>query len=107
MRRDCATSAGSSSNSWFTESRPHELIVLRRLARAFSPVRATRRQLGRAQVVTVSDIDGFARAGGMVELAVNPEGGNLLNILINRKAAQAQNIQFNAQLLRLARVVEP
>ena len=65
------------------------------------------RQLGRAQVVTVSDIDGFARAGGMVELAVNPEGGNLLNILINRKAAQAQNIQFNAQLLRLARVVEP
>ncbi len=43
----------------------------------------------------------------MVELAVNPEGGNLLNILINRKAAQAQNIQFNAQLLRLARVVEP
>ena len=70
-------------------------------------LRSTLRQLGRAQVVTVSDIDGFARAGGMVELAVNPEGGNLLNILINRKAAQAQNIQFNAQLLRLARVVEP
>ena len=70
-------------------------------------LRSTLRQLGRAQVVTVSDIDGFARAGGMVELAVNPEGGNLLNILINRKAAQAQRVQFNAQLLRLATIVEP
>ncbi|MBS0467069.1 MAG: YfiR family protein [Proteobacteria bacterium] len=70
-------------------------------------LRSTLRQLGEAPVVTVSDIDGFARAGGMVEIALNPEDGNVLNILINRRAAQAHNIQFNAQLLRLARVVEP
>jgi hypothetical protein len=57
-------------------------------------------------VVTVSDIPGFARAGGMVELAPNPERAGVL-ILINRKAAQRQGIEFNAQLLRLARIVEP
>ena len=61
----------------------------------------------RAQVVTVSDIDGFARAGGMVELAQNPDGSGALSILINRRAAQEQRVQFNAQLLRLATIVEP
>lgn len=64
------------------------------------------RTLGRLPVVTVSDIDGFARAGGMVEFATGGEGA-AINILINRKAAQKQNIEFNAQLLRLAKVIEP
>lgn len=56
--------------------------------------------------VTVSDIPGFARAGGMVELASNPDKQGV-QILINRKAAQKRGIEFNAQLLRLARIVEP
>lgn len=60
-----------------------------------------------APVVTVSDIEGFARAGGMVELALHPDDDESLSILINRRAAQAHNIRFNAQLLRLARIVEP
>lgn len=64
------------------------------------------RVLGRSSVVTVSDIAGFARAGGMVEFALAPDGA-AVGILINRKAAQKQSIEFNAQLLRLARVVEP
>ncbi|WP_404301943.1 YfiR family protein [Alicycliphilus denitrificans] len=64
-------------------------------------------RLGEAPVVTISDIDGFARAGGMVEMALHPDGGDSLNILINRRAAQAHRIHFNAQLLRLARIVEP
>jgi hypothetical protein len=64
------------------------------------------RVLGRSTVVTVSDIAGFARAGGMVEFSLAPDGAAVA-ILINRKAAQKQNIEFNAQLLRLARVVEP
>jgi hypothetical protein len=64
------------------------------------------RRLGGGPVVTVSDIDGFARAGGMVEFALGGEG-TAVNILINRKAAQRQSIEFNAQLLRLAKVVEP
>lgn len=58
------------------------------------------------RVVTVSDIEGFAMAGGMVELALAGSGTSV-SILINRKAAQRQNIEFNAQLLRLAKLVEP
>ena len=69
-------------------------------------LKSTLRQLGEAPVATVSDIEGFAHAGGMVEMALNPEGGGSLNLLINRKAAQAHDIDFNAQLLRLARIVE-
>jgi len=71
-----------------------------------STLDATLRRLGKHAVVTVSDIEGFAKAGGMVELAVGNEGA-AISILINRKAAQRQNIEFNAQLLRLAKVVEP
>lgn len=54
--------------------------------------------------ITVSDIPGFARGGGMVEL---PLEGERVSLVVNRKAAQKQGIEFNAQLLRLARVVEP
>lgn len=57
-------------------------------------------------VVTVSDIAGFARAGGMIEFAQSADQSSV-QILINRKAARAQGIEFNAQLLRLARIVEP
>lgn len=67
---------------------------------------AVLRRLGKLSAVTVSDIEGFARAGGMVELALGGEGA-AISILINRKAAQKQNVEFNAQLLRLAKVVEP
>jgi len=64
------------------------------------------RYLVNQSVVTVSEIGGFAKAGGMVELALGPSGSQV-NILINRLAARQKNIEFNAQLLRLARVVEP
>lgn len=63
-------------------------------------------QLKQAPTVTISDIDGFAKAGGMVEMALNPSSGSALHILINRKVAQAQKIDFNAQLLRLASLIE-
>jgi len=64
------------------------------------------RRVSTYPVVTVSDIEGFARSGGMVELALGNEGV-AISILINRRAAQRQGIEFNAQLLRLAKVVEP
>lgn len=64
------------------------------------------RRLSAYPTVTVSDIEGFAKAGGMVEFAIGEEGA-AISILINRKAAQRQNIEFKAQLLRLAKVVEP
>ncbi|MFO1212311.1 MAG: YfiR family protein [Paenacidovorax caeni] len=69
-------------------------------------LKATLDKLGEQPVVTVLDIEGFASAGGMVEFAVNKEGGGSLAVLINRKAAHAQSVKFNAQLLRLARIVE-
>jgi hypothetical protein len=58
------------------------------------------------RLVTVSDIEGFASAGGMVEFTLARDGSGI-QILINRKAAQKEGIEFNAQLLRLAKIVEP
>ncbi len=55
-------------------------------------------------LITVSDLPGFARAGGMIEL---PLDGERIGIVLNRGAAQRRGFEFNAQLLRLARVVEP
>lgn len=63
--------------------------------------------LGRTEgkrIVTVSDITGFARAGGMIEL---PLEGERVSIVINRRTAQKKGFEFNAQLLRLARMIEP
>lgn len=67
-------------------------------------VEATIRKFAGKRVVTVSDIPGFAKAGGMVELTVSDER---IGLTLNRKAAQKQGLEFNAQLLRLAKVVEP
>lgn len=53
--------------------------------------------------VSVSDIPGFARNGGMIEL---PLEGERIGIVINRRSAQRKNIEFKAQLLRLARIIE-
>lgn len=55
------------------------------------------------RIVTVSDITGFSRAGGMIEL---PLDGERVGIVINRRAAQKKGFGFNAQLLRLARMIE-
>lgn len=71
-----------------------------------SALDAVLRRLAAYPVVTVSDIEGFASAGGMVEFALGGENAAIA-ILINRRAARAQSFEFNAQLLRLSRVVEP
>ena len=64
------------------------------------------RRLQGRRIVTVSDISCFAQFGCMVEFSLRSEGTGV-QILINRKAAQKQGIEFNAQLLRLARIIEP
>lgn len=56
------------------------------------------------RLITVSDIPGFAKAGGMIEL---PLEGDRVSILINRGSAAKKGLDFNAQLLRLARTVTP
>lgn len=62
-------------------------------------------RLDRPALVTASDIEGFARSGGMVEFALLPERPGV-TLLVNRIAAQRRGVEFNAQLLRLAKVVE-
>jgi len=73
---------------------------------ARSETAALERWLQRAEqkrIVTVSDIPGFARQGGMIEL---PLEGERVAIVVNRRNAQKQGFEFNTQLLRLARGVE-
>jgi hypothetical protein len=67
-------------------------------------VDALLRKLAGRRTVTVSDIPGFARAGGMVELTLSD---GRVGVALNRRAAQRQGLEFSAQLLRLAKVVEP
>lgn len=66
---------------------------------------ATLKQLEELTLVTISDIRGFARNGGMLELSLASDSDTQLNIFINRQAARQQGIGFNAQLLRLATLV--
>lgn len=53
-------------------------------------------------VVTVSDIDGFANAGGLIEFVVK---GGRLSFVINHTAMKEHNLQVNASLLDLAAAV--
>lgn len=63
------------------------------------------KQLEDQALVTISDIRGFARNGGMIELSLASDSDTQLNIFINRQAARQQGMGFNAQLLRLATLV--
>jgi hypothetical protein len=62
-----------------------------------------RSYLARRSVLTVSDYDGFARSGGMLEFArVN----NRIGVRVNVEAARAANLTVQDRLLRLASVVQ-
>lgn len=63
------------------------------------------KELARAPQVTISDIEGFARRGGMVELSLDERAGSQIRILINRGVAQEQGLDFKAQLLSLATLI--
>ncbi len=54
-------------------------------------------------VLTVSDVDDFARCGGMVGL-VKRQGK--VGLEINRAAAEAAGLQISAKLLELSRIVK-
>lgn len=64
------------------------------------------RELEGVAAVTLSDISGFAQRGGMVEMLLDPQGGGQIQLLINRENAARHGIEFNAQLLRLATLVD-
>ena len=52
-------------------------------------------------VLTVSDIDGFANLGGMIELFTEK---NKIHMLINLEAVRAANLKVSSKLLRVAEV---
>ena len=53
-------------------------------------------------VLTVSEVDGFAERGGMVNLV---SGQNRVGMEINREAAGRARLSISSQLLKLAKVV--
>ena len=55
-----------------------------------------------SQIVTVSDVKGFADKGGMIELV---KEGRHIRFILNRHAAKNHGIKFGAQLLSLAKEV--
>ena len=50
-------------------------------------------------VLTVSDIDGFAEAGGMIEFVSN---NNKIKVVVNKGAVSATGMRVDAQLLEIA-----
>lgn len=59
-------------------------------------------QLKGLSVLTVSDRDGFAQAGGMIGFVVD---GNRVRLEINLMVAQGSNLKISSKLLELARIV--
>jgi hypothetical protein len=93
-------------------------LVIRRLSRLEDPskcqvlfvgdsesarVRSILARLKNSPILTVSDIPGFADAGGMIGL-VNV--GQPIRFQINLHAVQKANIKISSQLLKLARIVD-
>lgn len=56
-------------------------------------------QAGRYEMLTVSDLKGFTRLGGMIGYV---SVGNVIRFEINLRAANAANIRISAKLLELA-----
>jgi len=54
-------------------------------------------------ILTVSDVNGFAKLGGMVRLYLNDDK---INIEINLEAAKAENLVISSKLLKLAEIVK-
>lgn len=54
-------------------------------------------------VLTVSDVDGFCEAGGMVQLR---RDRNRIQLRVNREAAERAGLGFSSQLLKVAEIVE-
>jgi hypothetical protein len=60
-------------------------------------------KLGKSPVLTISEIRGFARRGGIIDFY--PEGGKV-RFEINPGAAEERGLKINSQLLSLGRIVK-
>lgn len=63
-------------------------------------------ELDGVAAVTLSDMDGFAQRGGMIAMLKDPHNAGQIKLWISRENAARQGIKFNAQLLRLATLVD-
>lgn len=61
------------------------------------------RSLARRPLLTVSEIDGFCEAGGMVQLR---RDRNRIQLLVNLRAAERAGLKLSSQLLKVAEIVE-
>lgn len=68
-----------------------------------SRLKALQVTLAQAPVLTISDIPNFAEKGGMIELYI--EEGRV-RFAINLTIAQRTGLKLNAQILRMAKIVE-
>ena len=59
-------------------------------------------KIGSAAVLTISDLNGFAEVGGMIELS---KERSRIRLEINLTAARQHRIKISSQLLKLARIV--
>jgi hypothetical protein len=59
--------------------------------------------LSRQPVLTVSDVDGFCEAGGMVELR---RDRNRIQLRVNREAVEQSGLRLSSQLLKMAEIVK-
>jgi len=81
-------------------NRCHILFVSTSERRRLSEIVST---LGNLSVLIVSDMDGFAKKGGMIGLVL--ENGRIM-FEINRKALERARLKASSKLLSLARIVE-
>ena len=72
--------------------------------REFDRWPALRARLGGRSVLTVGESEGFAEAGGMIELR---NDGQRIRLRVNLAAARAARLRLSSKLLRAAEIVEP
>jgi hypothetical protein len=77
----------------------HVLFISKTEKGQIEPILAS---LGNAPILTVSEIEGFAERGGMVNFFVE---GKRVKLEINPEAARRCGLRISSQLLRLARIV--
>ena len=65
--------------------------------------RTIARQIAKRPILTISDFDGFARGGGVVQLGIDR---NKLRLTVNLAAARNHGLAISSKVLRLAEVID-
>jgi|SRR5688572_10997142 len=79
----------------------HVLFISRSEAARFDQIFAS---LKNRHTLTVGDVDGFARSGGIIRFLTEK---NKIRLRINLEAAKAANLTISSKLLRPAEIVAP